>query len=377
MTEHGVSRYAWITYTHYSTLTPQKKPPARKDAMQMPAYKNHDRGTYYASFYYIDWMGQKHKKKKEGFRTKREAQAYERSFLEKQAGAPTMTFASLYELYKKDCALHLKKSTMASKFAMIEKHILPYFKALRINDITPAAIRAWQNEVTSKGYSPSYSYSLHRQLSAVLNFACRYYGLQANPAARAGSIGRNEEHQAFWTLNDFRRFAMTLTVPAQIMLFYMLFWTGCRIGEVLALTWGDVDGDSIHITKTLSYLHGSAYVRPPKTRESSRTVRIPSFLSEMLADYKRRTRYAGPTLFHTTSSAAARLLARHAKQAGLERIRLHDLRHSHASMLIQAGVPAIAIAERLGHKNAQTTLRVYAHLYQSTKDEVVSVLETI
>lgn len=356
---------------------PPKKPPTRKDAMQMPAYKNHDRGTYYASFYYIDWMGQKHKKKKEGFRTKREAQAYERSFLDEQTGAPTMTFASLYDLYKQDCALHLKQSTMASKFAMIEKHILPGFKALHINAITPATVRAWQNEVLSKGYSPSYCYSLHRQLSAVLNFACRYYGLQANPAARAGSIGRNEVHQAFWTIDDFRRFAMTLTSPAQIMLFYLLFWTGCRIGEVLALTWDDVSKGSINITKTLSYLHGRAYVRPPKTRESSRTVRIPSFLSEMLADYKRRTKYAGPMLFHTTSSAAARLLARHAKQAGLERIRLHDLRHSHASMLIQAGVPAIAIAERLGHKNAQTTLRVYAHLYQSTKDEVVSVLETI
>ena len=342
----------------------------------MPAYKN-DAGRWYCAFYYKDWTGKRRKKKKESFATKREALAWERRYIEGQAGAPTMSFEALYGLYKKDCTCHLKKSTMISKFAMIDKHILPRFRRLCITEITPATVRAWQTEVLGKGYSQSYCYSLHRQLSAILNFACRYYGLQANPVARAGSIGRNEVHQAFWTLDDFHRFAMTLREPAQIMLFYLLFWTGCRIGEVLALTWDDVDADAIHISKTMSRLRGAPYIRAPKTRESVRTVPLPAFISSMLTDYKRLTVYTGPELFQITSSAAARLLARHAKQAGLERIRIHDLRHSHASMLIQAGVPAIAIAERLGHKNAQTTLRVYAHLYQSTKDEVVSVLEKI
>ena len=342
----------------------------------MPAYKN-DAGRWYGAFYYKDWTGKRKKKKKEGFPTKREALEWERRYIEEQAGAPTMSFEALYELYKKDCTCHLKKSTMISKFAMIDKHILPRFRQLCITEITPATVRAWQTEVLGKGYSQSYCYSLHRQLSAILNFACRYYGLPTNPAARAGSIGRNEVHQAFWTLDDFHRFAMTLREPAQIMLFYLLFWTGCRIGEVLALTWDDVDADAIHISKTMSRLRGAPYIRAPKTRESVRTVPLPAFISSMLTDYKQLTVYTGPELFQITSSAAARLLARHAKQAGLERIRIHDLRHSHASMLIQAGVPAIAIAERLGHKNAQTTLRVYAHLYESTKDEVVSVLEKI
>lgn len=342
----------------------------------MPAYKN-DAGRWYCAFYYKDWTGKRKKKKKEGFPTKREALEWERRYIEEQEGAPTMSFEALYGLYRKDCTCHLKKSTMISKFAMIDKHILPRFRRLCITEITPATVRAWQTEVLGKGYSQSYCYSLHRQLSAILNFACRYYGLQANPVARAGSIGRNEVHQAFWTLDDFHRFAMTLREPAQIMLFYLLFWTGCRIGEVLALTWDDVGANAIHISKTMSRLHGAPYIRAPKTKESVRTVNLPAFISSMLADYKRLTVYTGSELFQTTSSAAARLLARHAEQAGIERIRIHDLRHSHASMLIQAGVPAIAIAERLGHKNAQTTLRVYAHLYESTKDEVVSVLEKI
>ncbi len=342
----------------------------------MPVYKK-DTGHWYCSFYYTDWTGQRKKKKKEGFKTKREAQNFERVFIEKAAGAPTMSFQALYELYKADCEHHLKKSTMASKFNMIEKHILPSFAKLRVNEITPAAVRSWQNEVTGKGYSPSFCYSLHRQLTAVLNFAVRYYGLASNPASRAGSIGKNEVHQAFWTLDDFRRFAATLREPEHIMLFYLLFWTGCRIGEALALTWDDVAASQVSVSKTLSRIHGQPYLRRPKTPESIRQINIPSFISAMLSDYRRLSKYTGPHLFNITASAAARVLARHARDAGLERIRLHDLRHSHASMLIQAGVPAIAIAERLGHKDAQTTLRVYAHLYKSTKDNVVSVLEKL
>lgn len=343
----------------------------------MPTYKNKDRGTWYCAFYYQDWTGKRKKKKKEGFATKREAQAWERLFLEKQSRNPTMTFKALYELYKTDCDCHLKKSTMLSKFSIIEAHLLPFFQDLSINEISPASIRAWQNKVISKGYSPSYCYSLHRQLAAIFNFAIRYYGLESNPVSKAGSIGRNEVHQTFWTLEDFQRFAMTLSNPAQIMLFYILFWTGCRIGEALALTWDDIDTDSIRINKTLSHINGEIYVRPPKTRESNRIVKIPSFIALMLADYKRQTQYTGINLFHQKSGSITRLFKRHADKAGVKEIRLHDLRHSHASMLIQAGVPPIAIAERLGHKDARTTLKVYAHLYKSTKDEVVSVLESL
>jgi integrase len=343
----------------------------------MPVYKNKKRNTWYCSFYYQDWTGKRKRKKKEGFSTKREAQAFEKNFIEKESGNPTMTFNALYELYKDDCQRHLKKSTMLSKFSVIESHILPYFQDLRINDILPSSIRNWQNEITSKGYSPSYCYCLYRNLSAILNFAVRYYGLPSNPASKTGSIGKREVHQAFWTLEEFQRFAITLTKPEHIMIFYMLFWTGCRIGEILALTWNDVSESDIRINKTVSRIHGKAYLRSPKTKESNRIVKLPSFINLMLDDYKRHTKYLGENVFHATNASIARLLARHAEKAGLKKIRLHDFRHSHASMLIQAGVPAIAIAERLGHKNVQTTLSVYSHLYRSTKDKVISVIESL
>lgn len=342
----------------------------------MPAYKS-ERGTYYASFYYTDWTGKRKKKKKEGFKTKREAQAFERQFIEQQAGAPTMTFGSLYSLYKADGEQRLKKSTMFARCAIVERHILPAFKDTAINEITPAAVRAWQNDILKQGYSINYCGVLHRYLAAILNFAIRYYGLASNPATKAGAIGRTEPRQDFWTVDEFRCFAMTLRKPQHIMLFYLLFWTGCRVGEVLALTWDDIGADYIDINKTVSRIHGQKYVRPPKTRESIRTVKVPSFISAMLDDYRRMSAHAGPQLFHIANVTVNDIMRRHVKKAGVKLIRVHDLRHSHASMLIQAGVPVIAIAERLGHKNAQTTLKIYSHLYKSTKDNVVSVLESM
>lgn len=93
----------------------------------MPVYKDEQRGTFFCSFYYTDWTGEKKKKTKRGFKLKRDAQAYERSFLEQTRGEPTMTFASLVELYQEDSKRRLRESTYKTKHARIQARILPFF----------------------------------------------------------------------------------------------------------------------------------------------------------------------------------------------------------------------------------------------------------
>ena len=118
----------------------------------MPVYKDEQRGTFFCSFYYTDWTGEKKKKTKRGFKLKREAQAFERSFLEQTQGEPTMTFASLVELYLADVRTRLKPSTLDVREKMIQSKFLPFFGKLRLDQITPAHIRKWQNERIEQGF---------------------------------------------------------------------------------------------------------------------------------------------------------------------------------------------------------------------------------
>ncbi len=143
----------------------------------MPAYKDQTRNTWYAMFYYIDWTGERHKKKKRGFAKKGDAQAFEREFLAKEKQSSDMSFESLVELYLADMERRLNGSTMDTKRNIIETKILPDFKKLQINKVQATHVRKWQNELMKdeKEYAPTYLKTINNQLSAIFNYAVKCY----------------------------------------------------------------------------------------------------------------------------------------------------------------------------------------------------------
>ena len=138
-----------------------------------------------------------------------------------------------------------------------------------IGTIDRRAINRWREELLRAGYKTTYLRTIHAQLSSILNYAMEYYGLPSNPSEAVGGFSKHTvEKMDFWTLEEFQRFAMAaLQLPHHIMAFYLLFWTGMRVGEMLALTWDDVDFEtnSISITKTLYRLQKTSYVSTTKT----------------------------------------------------------------------------------------------------------------
>ena len=349
----------------------------------MPTYKDEQRGSWYCCFYYIDWQGKKQKKLKRGFARQRDAKEYERGFLEKIQGNPNMTFGSLASLYMSDMENRLRKSTIANKQHIIDTKLLPYWKKQSLVNITPANVREWQNTLIKQGYADTYLKSINNQLCAILNYAVKYYGLRENPCHKAGSMGKKKaDEMLFWTRQEYLKFSAAIEDNPQIhAAFQVLYWCGIREGELLALTRSAIDfaQRKISISKSYQRLGSEDIISPPKTPKSNRVVDMPAFLCDELKAYLSHIYDAGPNagIFPLTKSNLYREMGAGCKASGVKKIRVHDLRHSHASLLVELGYSPLLIAERLGHENIETTLNTYSHLYPNKQSELAKALETL
>lgn len=351
----------------------------------MTAYKDEKTGKWFAKFYYTNWQGIKKQKWKRGFATKKEALGFERDFLEQQSANPDMTFQNLYEIYMEDMAARLKQSTLLTKKAVLQTHILPFFSSKPINEIKASDVRRWQAKLMSSpnNYSQTYLKKINTELNSIINYAKRFYDLNTNPCGKAGTIGKAKaEEMDYWTYDEYIAFREGVKdKPLSYICFEVLYWTGMREGELLALSLADIDFDNktISINRTYLRIEGKDVFTSPKTRKSKRKIPIPDFLCQELSDYI-QSRYmldADERLFPVTKSYLSHEMIRGCKNTGVKKIRIHDIRHSHASLLINQGCDALMLADRLGHEKVSTTLNTYSHLFPHKQQELVHSLESL
>ena len=238
----------------------------------MAVYKEEKTGTWRAVYRYTDWNGERKQTQKRGFKTKREAQAWEREQLHKVEADLDMTFESFIDTYTADMKNRLKENTWHTKEHIIRTKLLPYFAKRKMNSIQPKDIIAWQNEMikcrdkSGEAYSPVYLKTLHNQLSAIFNHAMRYYNLRENPCKKAGSMGKKKNREMmFWTKEQYLKFAeVMMDKPLSFYAFEMLYWTGIREGELLALTPADFEFEkqTVRINKTYHRMKKQDIITP-------------------------------------------------------------------------------------------------------------------
>ena len=347
----------------------------------MAVYKDKKRGTWFVSIYFRDTTGKRLHKIKRGFKTRKDALTWEKGFLDGKEDIPEMSFEEVTELYFEDMKKRLRKTTVQTKEYVIRGKILPFFKGKNIYEITPADVRDWQNNLLQRGYAETYLRTIQEQLTAIFNFAIRYYDLPKNPILAAGSIGKDKAREMeIWTVEEFYKFiAVFKDEPMKRIGFLILFWTGLRLGEMLALTIADIDfvANTVRVTKTLNRIHGYELITEPKTPKSRRIVSMPDVLVREVRQY-----IAGminPTndsrLVTVSKLVMEREIHRGARLAGVKDIHVHCLRHSHTALIGSLGATPVEAAERLGHENVQTTLNVYSHVLPGWQTEFMKELD--
>lgn len=352
-----------------------------REVMSMPVYKDEKRNTWYYKCNYKDWLGESKSKMKRGFATKKDAQQWEREFLQRQSASMDMKFASFVEVYFEDKAPRLKERSIMTKRILFETKIIPYFGEKQMNEITPVDIIKWQNALLNQDYKPTYLRMIQNQVTALFNHAERFYQLKENPCKKVEKMGRaNAKELNFWTKDEYEQFIQGFTEEEEMyrITFQMLFWLGCRVGELLALTSEDIDfeGGTVSISKTYYRRNQTDYITPPKTESSNRMITIPKFLQEELKNFLDMQYGLTPEerIFPITDRAIQKKMKQKTELAKLKPIRVHDLRHSHIALLIEKGLQPLVIAQRVGHDSVNTTMNIYGHLYPNKQKQVADML---
>lgn len=347
----------------------------------MPVYKDEKRNTWYCKCNYRDWLGESKSKMKRGFATKKEAQQWERDFLQKQSASMDMKLATFVEVYFEDKEKRLKERSIMTKRTLIETKILPYFGDKKMNEITAVDIIKWQNTLLNQEYKPTYLRMIQNQLTALFNHAERFYDLKDNPCKKVDKMGRsNAKELNFWTKEEYEVFMQGFTEEEEMyrIIFLMLFWLGCRVGELLALTCEDIDFENgtVSISKTYFRRNKTDYITSPKTESSNRKITIPQFLQEEMKRFIDRQYGLTPEerIFPITDRAIQKKMKQKTELAKLKPIRVHDLRHSHIALLIEKGMQPLVIAQRVGHDSVNTTMNIYGHLYPNKQKQVADLL---
>ncbi len=285
------------------------------------------------------------------------------------------TVADLLDAWLDTKAPTVKPRTLADYADTCDRYLRPSLGKTLLARVTPDRVARLYAKWQRAGKSRT-ALKCHRVLSQALALAVRWGWLAANPCERVDTPRHRYERKAAWTPEQLRAFLDGTRDHWLHPLWATLAYSGCRLGEALALEWADVDLGTgrIAITKSVQRIGGEYVTTEPKTRASVRTVTLPREGIEALrgqamhrlasgggADAAMRLVFANAKGGPLHRSTVAHAMRRACKHLGLPPLTPHGLRHLHASLLLAQGLPIPAVSQRLGHANSAITLAVYAH----------------
>lgn len=298
-------------------------------------------------------------------------------------------FKIFVEDYKKWYKTQVRITTYENRISSIDKNITKYFGEYSIAKITPLQIEKWHQSLLDSGLNQNYVRSLHILLSSMFERAIALGLINLNPAKKTGNVRRIRTEVQFWTKNELDIVLATFNQKEEFEYFgfvmiHFLFYTGLRFSEMQALQWKDLNHKNkiIRITKDLNYKNKDNWdFDELKNGSSEREIILDDNTYNLLLDWRQFQKgffkqEIDSFIFSldglpTNKHFPKHIIERHAKMAGVKKIKVHALRHSHASFLISLDVNIIAVAQRLGHTDVREVLKTYGHLYPKHQFNVV------
>lgn len=321
-----------------------------------------------------------------------------------------ITVFGLYSEYLINQKGALRETTYEKNKQLIELYILPLLGQTPLKKLTLQLLQKWkisiENSETTKNtpFSLQYKQKIFSVFRGLLNYGVRMEYIPSNPLAKLGNfkdVNALKKEMDYYTPDEFLKFISTAREYAKetekskgilneweyYVFFNIAFYTGMRKGEINALKWSDISDNIIHVTRSISQkLKGGDRETPPKNKTSVRDIQIPLPLSEALSEHYKR--YKQIKNFNNNwricggenclrDSTIDKRNSKYAELAEIKKIRLHDFRHSHASLLANNGINIQEIARRLGHSSVEMTWNVYSHLYPKEEERAIEILNQV
>ncbi len=295
-----------------------------------------------------------------------------------------LSFDTYYrEYYLPDKNKRIRATTQKRYYYIYRNRIRPYFGDLIMNEISHLHVREWQNIQISLNFKPKYLRTLHQFLKGIFDYCVQFHDLAENPCDRVDAMGRNRTRRraSIWRLDEYERVYRYMSTTQHRAALAVLFWSGIRKGELYGLQWQDYCPltKSIRVERSYQRLNGKAVIMPLKTEKSYRTILLPSQGYQPLEKYRDKCTHIHKTdfIFPWSKRKLEDEIHLACQRSGVKRIRIHDLRHSHASLLIYLNVDIAAASTRLGHSSISMTLNTYAHAYDNADRQIANTLERV
>ena len=369
----------------------------------MPIYKtgkrNKDGVTQYRVTYnYTDKNGNYKQKSKTvyGLTAAKTTEIQLQSKTDENCNQQKITIHQLYDEYIESKKGEVRLTSYEKIKSILNREVLPCFQNTLLTKLTSSDLQQWKNNISDKELSIGTKRNIYGEFRALLNYAVKMEYIPKNPLLKINNFKdvyfeKPQDKLHYYTPEQFKKFIAIAKLDKNFcyyVFFNIAFYTGMRKGEINALKWSDINGNTIHVRRSVAQkVKGQPIVEtPPKNKTSYRDIQIPSALVKILKTQKKLQSKEGHFtedfrvcggISCISDTALSNKNIEFSKKAGLETIRIHDFRHSHASLLVNNGINIQEVARRLGHAKIEMTWNTYSHLYPKEEERALNILENL